>query len=480
MRLGLASLVLVLAACGGAPAKPAAPPPPVGDRGVDVANLKARLPPYLDSVGGGDPARALSGFVLVAQHDQVLFAQGYGFANRTTKRVATADTSFRIGSVTKQFTAAAILRLEQDGKLSVGDPVSKHLPWLTGPAKDVTIHQLLTHTAGVPNYTADQALVEQRAKPITVRRLVASFADKPLEFPPGTQFRYSNSGYALLGAIIEAASGMTYAQYLKTALFVPAKLAHTEVGDAIGAADRAEGYGRDNDQIEPANPIDLSFAFAAGGIRSTANDLVRWHRALSGDAILNAAERAKLYHPERDNYAYGWSVTTEKDHTVYAHNGGIDGFSTIYLRVPEADLVVVGWSNIENNPIDSTGDAALSAALGAPLKPIAKTDRRELPSDQKERLPGTYVLTPESRTALGALNMPPEVIDSIKTMEITATPHGIQLKPAGQGAVDMPLTDDGFFDADHGIRVRFDLAAPGPAKSFTLEQNGLTLTFARS
>ncbi len=153
--------------------------------------------------------------------------------------------------MTKQFTAAAILRLEQDGKLSVQDTVGKHLPCLTGPAKDVTIHQLLTHTAGIPNYTADPTLMENRAAPIDVRELVASFAAKPLDFTPGTEFRYSNSGYILLGAIIEAASGMTYKQYLEAKLFGPARLAHTEVGDAIGVADRAEGYSLDGDKLAP-------------------------------------------------------------------------------------------------------------------------------------------------------------------------------------------------------------------------------------
>lgn len=478
MRLGLLAVV-VLTACGGSSSRVAAPPPPVGDHGVDVANLKAQLPPFLASVGGGAPNRALSGYVLVAQHDQVLFAQAFGFADRAAKRVPTADTSFRIGSVTKQFTAAAILRLEQDGKLSVSDTAGKHLPWLTGPAKDVTIHQLLTHTAGVPSYTSDEALMAQRDKPITPRALIATFADKPLEFTPGSQFRYSNSGYAVLGAIIEAASGTTYAQYLKQALFGPAKLEHTEVGDATGATDRAEGYAIENDQIAVAHPIDMSLPFAAGAIRSTANDLVRWHRALSGDAILNAKERAKLYRPEKDHYAYGWTITTAKDHPVYAHNGGIDGFSTIYLRVPDADLVVVGWSNVEDNPIDPSGDAALTAALGGPLTPVAKIELRDLPPDLKERLPGTYALTPESRDALTKLNAPPAVIDSIKTIEIAATGHGIQLKPSGQGAVEMPLTDDGFFDAAHDIRVRFDTSAPGPVKTFTIVQNGLTMTFAR-
>src|SRR4051812_11639457 len=161
----LAVALVALVACGGNAPAPAPPPPkpPVGDHAVDVANLNAQLPPYLASVGGGSPVRALSGYVLVAQHDQVLYGQGFGLADRAKQRVPTADTSFRVGSVTKQFTAAAILRLEQDGKLAVEDKVSKHLPDYPGPGKDVTIHQLLTHTAGIPNYTGLDKLMEHRA-----------------------------------------------------------------------------------------------------------------------------------------------------------------------------------------------------------------------------------------------------------------------------------------------------------------------------
>jgi D-alanyl-D-alanine carboxypeptidase len=263
-------------ACGGASPAPEPPKPPVGDLGVDVANLNAQLPPYLASIGAGSQNRALSGYVLVAQHDQVLYGHGFGFADRAAQRAPTADTSFRTGSVTKQFTAAAILRLEQDGELTVEDPVGKHLPDYAGPGKDVTIHQLLTHTTGIPNYTAIEAVMARRGEPFTVRELLATFADQPLEFPPGTKFKYSNSNYAILGAIIERASGMPYRTYLAERLFKPAGLASTEVGDAAGAADRAEGYRIENGTAVPAKSIDMSLPFAAGAVRSTANDLMRW------------------------------------------------------------------------------------------------------------------------------------------------------------------------------------------------------------
>jgi D-alanyl-D-alanine carboxypeptidase len=409
-RLSLASL-LVVAACGGAPAVPT--PPPVGDHGVAPANLTAQLPPYLDALSG------FSGFVLVAQHDQILFEHAYGFADAMTRRVATADTSFRIGSVTKQFTSAAILQLEQAGKLSVTDTVGKLLPDYAGPGKDVTVHQLLTHTAGIPDYTQNDALMEKRADKISPQEILHSFWEQPLEFAPGSQHKYSNSGYIILGLIIEKISGEPYAQYVTTHLFAPAKLERTVVGDAIGTADRAEGYGRDK---QPAHPIDMSVPYAAGAIRSTARDLVRWHRALSGDAILSAAERAKLYQPALDKYAYGWVVDEVAGHAVVWHNGGIDGFGTSYWRVPDADLVVVAWTNIGGFRIDPVAKAAVEAALGGKLTPATKDQAGTLDTALVERMVGTYTLDDEGKATLTKLGASPKVIEAVATMEIAATP----------------------------------------------------------
>jgi CubicO group peptidase (beta-lactamase class C family) len=472
--------IIALLACSGGTAVPVVPNVPVGDHGVDIANLNAQLPPYLASIGEGEPLQALSGYVLVVQHDQVVFGRGFGFANRDKRLVPTPDTSFRIGSVTKQFTAAAILRLEQDGKLSVQDTVSKHLPDYRGPAKDVTIHQLLTHTAGIPNYTADRILMEKRAQPITVHDLIAAFSELPLEFSPGSKFRYSNSGYVVLGAIIEHASGMSYKRYLETKLFAAAKLQHTEVGDAAGVTDRAEGYEMAGDKLVPAHPIDMSFPFSAGSVRSTANDMVRWHRALAGDAILSAAQRDKLYHPDHEHYGYGWSVTEVKGHAVVGHNGGIDGFGAIYLRVPDADLVVIAWSNVEGVEIDPAGKATLDAALGGKLEPFAPMKRGTVDPAMIERVVGKYTISDESKAQLVALGAGPELIEGIKSIDISAAPKGIRLKPAGQSAIDMPPTEDGsFYDTANKVRLRFELPESGPAKAVVLEQSKLKITYQR-
>jgi D-alanyl-D-alanine carboxypeptidase len=368
-----AATVLALAASLAACGSPAAPKSPaeqaVGDLGVDLAGLNSKLPPFIDSVGAGQPSRAFSGYVLVAQHDKPIFSRGYAVSDREKHTPNTADTSFRVGSVTKQFTAAAILRLEQDGKLSVNDPISKHLPEYPAVGKDVTIHQLLTHTSGIPSYTDDPAIMSRRAQRFTVPQLLALFWDKPLVFAPGSRFAYSNSGYIVLGAIIESASGKPYATYLAETLFLPAGMTRTVVGDAESATDRAEGYQLAGDKLEPADPIDMSVPYAAGAVRSTANDLVRWHRALEGDQILGAAAKAKLYKPALNDYAYGWVAKEVEQRPTVRHGGGIDGFSTMYWRVPAADLVVVAWSNVLGVAAEPVGHAAVVAALGGTPKP---------------------------------------------------------------------------------------------------------------
>ncbi len=463
--------LLVLVACGGTPI---VPKPPVGDLGVNPANLAAQLPPYVDSLG------AFSGFVLVAQHDQILFEHAYGFADDLTKRVATADTSFRIGSVTKQFTSAAVLQLEQAGKLAVTDTVEKLLPDYTGPAKVVTVHQLLTHTSGIPDYTAIDAVMERRADKMSPQETLRSVSELPLEFTPGSQHKYSNSGYVLLGLIIEKVSGESYEHYLRTHLFEPAKLEHTVVGDAIGTVDRAEGYGIEKGVRVPAHPIDMSVPYAAGAVRSTARDLVRWHRALSGDAILPAVARAKLYQPALDKYAYGWVVDEVAGHAVVWHNGGIDGFGTSYWRVPDADLVVVAWTNVEGFRIDPVAKAAVEAALGGALTPKAKDVPGTLDPAIVERMVGTYNLDDEGKATLTKLGAPPKLIEAVATMQISATPTGVSAKPADQPAVDLVPSEDGsFWDATSEVRIRVDVPADGPIKTFHLEQRQLKVTYTR-
>ena len=474
------ALIFVVVACGGAgkPTEPARAK--VGDLGVDIPNLSAQLPPFIDSVGAGDPLRAFSGYVLVAQHDQILWRGAYGMADRGKQRVPTADTSFRIGSVTKQFTATAILRLDQDGKLKVTDKVSQHLPTYHGPAKDVTIHQLLTHTAGVPNYTADPANLARKAEKLTPAQLIATFEDEPLEFPPGSKFSYSNSGYVVLGAILERVSGLTYAAYLDKMIFKPAGLAHTVVGDDPGAPDRAEGYQIEDGEITPADPIDMSMPYAAGSIRSTAMDLLKWHRVLAGDTILDAAHRAMLYQPALEHYAYAWVVQDIRNRPVVWHNGGIDGFGTTYWRVPGADLVVVAWTNVLEVDIDQVGKAAVEAALGGKVAPVKKVEKGALDPAIVARISGVFELSAETKTKLLASKLPQDLVDSIVTLTVTPTTAGVMIEPNGQSEVELlPLSDGSFFNAEHQIKLAFDTATPGPIMSVRLEQGPLKITYQR-
>ncbi len=477
------ALVLVLVACGadsGKPVPPAVPKPRVGDLGVDPANLSAQLPPFIDSIGSGDPKHAFSGYVLVAQHDQVIWRGAYGLADRKNQRVATSDTSFRIGSVTKQFTAAAILRLEQDGKLSVADTVEKHLPSYAGPGKAVTIHQLLTHTAGIPNYTADITVLLRKNERFTPTQLLETFQGKPLDFEPGSKFQYSNSGYAILGAIIERASGMSYGAYLKKMLFDPAQLSRTVVGDAEGDPDRAEGYTVAAGEIVLADPIDMTMPYAAGAVRSTANDMMRWHRALSGDTILTATQRAKLYKPALDHYAYAWVAAEVRGKTTVWHNGGIDGFGTVYWRVPDADLVVIAWTNLEGINIDQIGKAAIEAALGGTLKPVEKVKPGTVDPALMARVSGTFELAADEKARLVTMKLPQELIDTILSLSITPNNAGVTLKPNGQSEVELiPLADGTLWNADHQIRLRFTTPPAGLIATVVLEQGPLKITYQR-
>ena len=476
--------MLVAAACGGKASPPSDPrvrERPVGDLGVQPGNLE-RVTAYVEAIGAGwGDAAAFNGYVMVAQHDQILYARGFGYADRAAKRGAGPDTSFRIGSITKSFTAALILRLEQDGALKVTDTVGALLPDFRGPARDVTVHQLLSHTGGVPSYTADPAVMGRRDRAMTVAELLASFADKPLEFPPGSRWAYSNSGYALLGAIIERVTGRSYADAVRDLLLVPAGMTRTVVGDAEGDRDRAIGYQADGDALVPAAPIDMSIPFAAGAIRSTASDLVRWHRALEGDAILGAAARAKLSTPVRERYGYGWMVDQVAGHDVVWHNGGIDGFNANLWRAPGADLVVVVLGNALELDTTPIAKAVMAAAFGEAIEPAPARARGAMDPAVVARVIGTYALSAASKQDLTTRGAPAALLASIETIAIHGLPDALEVKPVGQGPARLAPTGPAtFYDPGTRAELRFDLPATGPATGFTLTQGPLTLTYTRA
>jgi len=321
-----------------------------------------------------------SGAVLISKDGETIFARGYGFANAEHQVLNTTQTKFRLGSITKQFTAMAILILHERGKLKLDDPVGKYLDDAPKAWEGVTIHHLLTHTGGVPSYTDAPDYLKKMMMPETVKSMIARFRDKPLDFKPGEKFHYSNSGYFLLGAIIEKLSGKSYEAFLKEAIFDPLGMNDTGYDHpATLLRGRAAGYSRDGDGLKNAEYLDMAQPYAAGSLYSTVLDLARWDRALHQGKLISKESYTKMYKSFKDNYAYGWSVTTTEGRREIQHGGGINGFVTEILRYPDQNVCVVVLSNVlPMNPGRVAHDLA-AAAFGEPYelpraRKVAKVD----------------------------------------------------------------------------------------------------------
>jgi CubicO group peptidase (beta-lactamase class C family) len=291
-------------------------------------------------------AEQFNGAVLVARGDEQLVSRGFGMANFEHDVPNTPQTKFRLGSVTKQFTSMAVMILQDRGQLSVEDPIGKFIDDSPEAWKDVTVHHLMSHTSGIPNFTNFPEYVSTMRQASKPAQTIARFRDKPLEFTPGEKFAYSNSGYILLGAVIEKAAGKSYEAFLREAIFEP--LGMNETGydhqeEVIKA--RAAGYERGS-SLTNADFIDMSIPLSAGALYSTVGDLYRWHEALSDGKLLSEKAMAAMFTSVKDDYAYGWNVHKRAGHVVTSHGGGINGFATAILRIPDEKLCVVVLSNV--------------------------------------------------------------------------------------------------------------------------------------
>ena len=288
-----------------------------------------------------------SGSVLVAKDGKTIFSEGYGFANAEHQVSNTPQTKFRLGSITKQFTAMAILILKDRGKLALDDSVVKYLEDAPNAWEPVTIHHLLTHTSGVHSYTDDPRYGKLMAHPENVTSMIAKFNGMPLDFKPGEKFHYSNSGYFLLGAIIEKVSGQKYEAFLKEAIFDPVGMRDTGYDHpATVLPHRASGYTRKGDGLENCEYLDMAQPYAAGSLYSTTLDLAKWDRALAAGELISKDSMTKMFTPVKNNYAYGWTVGSRGDRKEVSHGGGINGFATEFSRYPDQKVCVVVLSNV--------------------------------------------------------------------------------------------------------------------------------------
>jgi CubicO group peptidase (beta-lactamase class C family) len=325
-----------------------------------------------------------SGIILVARGDQVLLRKAAGFADRERNIPNTPDAKFPIESVTKQFTAAAIMLLVQDGKLSLADPISKYYPASPATWKDVRIKHLLTHSSGIEDYWIHRPDLIKDEKQLQF--LFHSYEDyfrlpagDPLGFAPGKGFAYSNAGYALLAAVIEHASGQSYAEFLRRRVFAPLEMRNTGVGRIPGEG--VKGYLRAMDPASPGGEWrrgrfwDAASMAGFGGIYATLDDMLVWSRALETNDILSPASKTAIYADYGYNYGFGWRFAPKFGRKLIWHTGNDEyaGFASIFDRFPEEQLTVVVMTNntglidykasllIEGNEITFQANAARKA-----------------------------------------------------------------------------------------------------------------------
>ena len=298
--------------------------------------------------------RQFNGAVLVAENGKVIYKKGHGLANMEWEIPVKPDTKFRIGSVTKQFTAAIILQLVDEGKIKLDGKLTDYLPDYRKETGDkVTIHHLLNHTSGIPSYTNATFFREHSRDSYSVKDFVEKFTQGDLEFEPGSKWRYNNSGYYLLGAIIEKLTGKSYEENLRERITKPLGMKNTGYdNNSPLIKNRAQGYEKTPDGWRNAPYLDMSLPYAAGSMYSTVEDLYLWDRALYGDKVISAASMEKMNTPGLQNYGYGVSIREReigdsgKKASVIHHGGGINGFNSLFTRVTNGQHLVVILDNI--------------------------------------------------------------------------------------------------------------------------------------
>ena len=406
-----------------------------------------------------------------------MWARGYGMASLEYQVPNSPQTRFRLGSVTKQFTAAAILQLQERGLLDVQAPVSTYLPDYP-EGERITLHQLLTHTAGLPNLTSFPDYGEWMRLPITLDELVARFKDLPLEFEPGEKYRYSNSGYILLTKVIETVSGQSYAEYLKKNLLHPLGMENTGYEHPLAVIEGlASGYELTNDGYQRAEYINMSVPQGAGGLYSTVEDLARWNQFLFDEEVRDekllkegtlVTMTSPLVPMELDEashlfYGYGLVIGKQPERLSIGHGGGINGFVSNLIFLPDANLTIAVLCNVTwVNPERIARDLA-AIVLGEPYEQPTLPDAVTVAPSVYERYVGTYQIAPELKLSI-----------SIETEQL-------QIQATGQPALTLyPSSETEFFARLIDLRIVFNQGEDGAVESLTLLENGQEILAPKS
>ncbi|HTE27728.1 serine hydrolase domain-containing protein [Flavitalea sp.] len=343
-------------------------------------------------VNAGFENREFTGTVFVIKDGKLLMHKGYGYSDVMNKIHNGEETIYNIASITKTFTSALIMKLQESGKVSVEDNLSKYYPGFPNADK-ITIRHLLTHSSGLPDYVQDQGFRNSdQTKEATLEVMIGWFRDKPLNFEPGTKFMYSNSGYTLLGYVIEKITGMPYSEALVKYIFKPLEMNHTSFGPPKDTAKLARGYGmyfKNFQRLTPA--VHPSISYATGAIYSTTGDLSKWHEALQSGKFLNKLSLIAMYHRDKGNYGFGWFTDSLYGKQRVSHDGNIQGYKSNINRFPGDNTCIIALSNANNSAVGGMVRNIVNILYDQPFsKSIMDAPVLRLPDSLKTAYTGTY------------------------------------------------------------------------------------------
>jgi CubicO group peptidase (beta-lactamase class C family) len=361
---------------------------------------------------------SFNGSVLVTANGQPLLSKGFGFKNVSKNEVSDANTIYQIGSVTKQFTAITVLKLAEQKKLKLTDKLSKYYPGFPN-GDSITLHHLLSHTSGIFNYTNNEDfMMNEATKPASEKKIVALFKDKPLEFSPGSKWAYSNSGYMLLGYIIQKATKQPYEKVVRQFILSPLKMTNSGFDFVrLNNKNKAAGYFViDGKNTQEASYVDSSASFAAGALYATTADMLKWHEGLLKNKIITRASLEKALTPVKNNYAYGLIIDSIASKRQTWHNGGIFGFNSTFRRIEADDICIVLLNNVGNPKLDEIANQILNILYDKPYSlPEAKKEIK-VPLETLNNYAGVYEVVPqfqitvkveEGKLMAQATNQPP-------------------------------------------------------------------------
>jgi len=406
--------------------------------------------------------------VIVVKDGKTVFRKAYGAADIAARTPLTPGTVLRLGSITKQFTAVAILMLADEGKLALNDPITRFLPDYPIGGKVITIEHLLTHTSGIVSYTSKPNYVAGMAQDLTVDQMIDGFKNGPLEFEPGTRFNYNNSGYFLLGAIIEKVSGLSYANFLEQRIFMPLGMKDTAYeGAGRSGAPRAAGYSAQEKGYGLAQPLSMSQPYAAGALVSTVDDLATWDAAIASGKLLKPASWKLAFTPyqlspgESTGYGYGWAVGKLQGAPIVHHGGGINGFRTYALRLPEQKVFVAVLANSDSGNVHPEVLAKKAAAL-AMGKPFIEPKEIALEAKALDAFAGVYETDDED------------------TRSFTTRDGKLMMARGDRSPVALKAySKNGFFVPGTLARFEFERDAQGKVSHVTVDNEGNRVRSAR-